>query len=279
MVEVLMFTFAGNACLMIYKLDHNTLYESEDGVLDVTRGSTDITISNNWFKNPDKVMLLGYEDGFLRDKNMKVTVMYNHFGPNCNQRMPSTPTGLKMIVIDHCWRWNPDWQRNRQQLATCLVGYARKMTNNIGRGLTQYVVTNPSDNPINPKPRTLRYGTTMIKGKRWITFQRSMRIRLEKPLLISSFTTIDGRGASVHIAGNACLMIYKVWLDHNTIYESEDVLLDVTRDSTDITISNKWFKNQGKVMLLGHDGFLRDKNMKVTVMYNNFGPNCNQRMP
>ena len=69
-------------------LDHNTLYESEDGLLDVTRGSTYITISNNWFKNQNKVMLLGHDDGYLRDKNMKVTVMYNHFGPNCNQRMP-----------------------------------------------------------------------------------------------------------------------------------------------------------------------------------------------
>ena len=33
-------------------------------------------------------MLIGHNDGFLRDKNMKVTAMYNHFGPNCNQRMP-----------------------------------------------------------------------------------------------------------------------------------------------------------------------------------------------
>ena len=45
-------------------------------------------------------------------------------------------TGLKMIAIDHCWRWNPDWRRNRQQLATCSAGYVGKMTNNIGRGLT-----------------------------------------------------------------------------------------------------------------------------------------------
>ena len=88
------------------------------------------------------------------------------------------------------------------------------MTNNIGRGLTQYVVTDPSDNPIHPKSGTLRYGTTMIKGKKWITFQRSMCIKLEKPLLISSFTTIDGRGANVHIAGNACLIIYKVFNSH-----------------------------------------------------------------
>ncbi|KAM4086812.1 hypothetical protein ACJW30_10G130000 [Castanea mollissima] len=228
-------------------------------------------------------------------------------------------TGLKMNVIDHHWRWNPDWRRNRQQLVTCSVGYVGKMTNNIGRGLTQYVVTEPSDNPINPKPGTLRYGTTMIKGKKWITFQRSMRIRLEKPLLISSFTTIDSRGVNVHIGGNACLMIYKqsniiihglrihrcrsqppstvmgpdskiislgqvdgdairlviaskVWLDQNTLYESEDGLLDVTRGATDITISNNWFKNQDKVILLGHDdGFLCDKNMKVTDSQIRFG--------
>ena len=38
-------------------------------------------------KNQDKVMLLGHDDGFLHDKNIKVTVMYSHFGPKCNQRM------------------------------------------------------------------------------------------------------------------------------------------------------------------------------------------------
>lgn len=69
-------------------IDHNTLYESEDGLIDVTRGSTNITISNNWFRTQNKVMLLGHDDGYLRDKNMKVTVAFNYFGPNCNQRMP-----------------------------------------------------------------------------------------------------------------------------------------------------------------------------------------------
>lgn len=69
-------------------IDHNTLYECQDGLLDVTRGSTDITISNNWFRNHDKVMLLGHDDEYLQDKNMKVTVAFNHFGPKCYQRMP-----------------------------------------------------------------------------------------------------------------------------------------------------------------------------------------------
>ena len=69
-------------------IDHNTMYDSVDGLIDVTRGSTDITISNNWFRFQDKVMLLGHDDGFRRDQNMRVTVAFNHFGPNCVQRMP-----------------------------------------------------------------------------------------------------------------------------------------------------------------------------------------------
>jgi len=69
-------------------IDHNTLYKCEDGLIDVTLGSTNVTISNNWFRDHDKVMLLGHDDSFDADKNMKVTVVYNRFGPNCNQRMP-----------------------------------------------------------------------------------------------------------------------------------------------------------------------------------------------
>lgn len=69
-------------------IDHNILYECQDGLINVTRGLTDVTISNNWFRNQEKVKLLGHDDGYIRDKNMKLIVMYNHFGPNCNQRLP-----------------------------------------------------------------------------------------------------------------------------------------------------------------------------------------------
>ncbi|KAK4354501.1 hypothetical protein RND71_026695 [Anisodus tanguticus] len=230
-------------------------------------------------------------------------------------------------AIDKCWRTDPNWRSHRQQLAKCSVGYAGKMINNIGPDVVKYKVTDNSDNPLNPKPGTLRYAMTHIKGKIWVTFERHMKIRLQKPLLVSSFTTIDGRGVNVNIADGACLMLQrvtnviihglrihhckaqpastvmgpdkkiinvgpvdgdairmltssKIWIDHNTLFDCEDGLIDVTRGSTDITISNNWFRTQNKVMLLGHDdGFLRDKNMKVTVAFNYFGPNCNQRMP
>ncbi|KAL3824430.1 hypothetical protein ACJIZ3_020459 [Penstemon smallii] len=233
----------------------------------------------------------------------------------------------KMNVIDKCWRTNTNWRSHRHQLAQCSVGYTGKMTNNIGSDVTNYKVTDPSDDPLNPKLGTLRYATTSIAGKVWITFEKDMNIKLAKPLLVSSFTTIDGRGANIHIASGGCLVLQrvtnviihgirihdckpqgpgpvmgpnknivhlgpsdgdairmitssKIWIDHNTLYDCQDGLIDVTRGSTNITISNNWFRFQDKVMLLGHDdGYLRDKNMKVTVAFNYFGPRCHQRMP
>nr|TKR79276.1 hypothetical protein D5086_0000273350 [Populus alba] len=233
----------------------------------------------------------------------------------------------EMNAIDQCWKLNTNWRRSRQLLATCSVGFAGKMTNNVGRDVILYKVSDPSDDPVSPKKGTLRYGATMITGKVWITFKRNMNIKLEKPLLISIYTAIDGRGVNVGIEGFGCLLVYratdviihglrihhckaqgpstvmgpdgkqmqlgqmdgdairlvsasKVWIDHSTLFSCQDGLLDVTRGSTFVTVSNNWFRDQDKVMLLGHDdGFLRDKGMKVTVAFNHFGPNCNQRMP
>lgn len=120
-------------------------------------------------------------------------------------------------VIDKCWRTDPNWRSQRQQLAKCSVGYSGKMTNNIGDDVVKYKVTDKSDDPLNPKPGTLRYAMTHIKGKIWVTFERNMKIRLQKPLLVSSFTTIDGRGVKVNIAGGACLMLQRV-CNTNTIF-------------------------------------------------------------
>jgi pectate lyase len=90
------------------------------------------------------------------------------------------------------------------------VGFAGKMTNNVGKNVLWYKVTDPSDDPVNPRQGTLRYGATMITGKVWITFEKNMDIKLEKPLLISSHTAIDGRGVDISIEGIGCLVVYKV---------------------------------------------------------------------
>ncbi|KAK3123157.1 hypothetical protein QOZ80_8AG0624910 [Eleusine coracana subsp. coracana] len=201
------------------------------------------------------------------------------------------------------------------------------MRQNRGPGVVAYTVTDPGDDPVRPRPGTLRYGATVLPGKVWITFQWSMHIRLALPLFVKSFTVIDGRGADVHVAGGAGIVLdrvsnvilhglhlhdcraqpagpvvvpggamepktgvdgdairlvasSKVWIDHNTLSRCEDGLIDVTVGSTDVTISNNWFLDHDKVMLLGHDdGHADDRRMRVTVAFNRFGPNVNQRMP
>ncbi|XP_056697953.1 pectate lyase 1-like [Spinacia oleracea] len=86
-------------------IDHNTLYRSEDGLIDVTLGSTNITISNNWFRDHDKVMLLGHDDDYNDDKNMKVIVVYYRFGPNFNQRMPRVRHGYAHVANNLYLGW------------------------------------------------------------------------------------------------------------------------------------------------------------------------------
>lgn len=124
-------------------------------------------------------------------------------------------------VIDRCWKGDPNWSNNRQHLATCSVGFAGKMINNIGSNITFYEVTDPSDDPINPNRGTLRYGVTKLNGPLWITFREKMCIKLKMPLVIGSYTTIDGRGSRAHIANGGCFLLYKVlqiWLLRTYIY-------------------------------------------------------------
>jgi len=185
--------------------------------------------------------------------------------------------------IDSCWRCKADWAANRFQLAKCSKGFGRKTTGGLGGPI--YVVTDDSDNDmVNPKPGTLRYGAVQ-KGPLWIIFARSMVIRLNQELMVSSDKTIDGRGANVQIRDGAgitmqfvnnviihglhiqdikakpgglirdsfdhigqrtrsdgdAISIYgssNIWIDHLSLSECEDGLVDVIQGSTGITISN-----------------------------------------
>ncbi|XP_073109390.1 putative pectate lyase 2 [Elaeis guineensis] len=86
-------------------IDHCNLSHSTDGLIDVVHGSTAVTISNNFFSDHDKVMLLGHKDGFDADKVMKVTVVFNHFGPNLVQRMPRVRTGYAHVASNRYDGW------------------------------------------------------------------------------------------------------------------------------------------------------------------------------
>ncbi|GFP93216.1 probable pectate lyase 1 [Phtheirospermum japonicum] len=97
-------------------------------------------------------------------------------------------------------------QTRRHRLADCAIGFDKNAVG--GKYGRIYTVTDPShDNPVNPKPGTLRHAAIQ-PDPLWIIFKSDMVIRLKQELIINSHKTIDGRGASVHIAGGACIAIH-----------------------------------------------------------------------
>ncbi|KAM3265974.1 hypothetical protein P3L10_002968 [Capsicum annuum] len=200
-------------------------------------------------------------------------------------------------------------------------------TNPIDRCWRFYVVTDDSDDDVkDPKPGTLRHAVIQEEPL-WIIFEKSMAIKLRQELMITSDKTIDGRGASVHIAKGAGLTIQfvhnviihnirihhiistsggmirdtvnhigirtvsdgdgisifgsnHIWIDHCTLSQCTDGLIDAIMASTAITISNRKLNHHNDVMLLGAtDAFPQDSIMQVTVAFNRFGEGLIQRMP
>ncbi|GLT31045.1 hypothetical protein SLA2020_058110 [Shorea laevis] len=79
-------------------IDHCTLERCSDGLIDITHGSTSITISNNHMLHHNEVMLMGHSDEYVADKNMQVTITFNFFGEGLVQRMPRCRHGYFHIV-------------------------------------------------------------------------------------------------------------------------------------------------------------------------------------
>ncbi|GKB45755.1 putative pectate lyase, partial [Tanacetum coccineum] len=86
-------------------IDHCTMSKGPDGLLDVTVGSTGVTISNCRFHDHDKVLLLGADDSHSEDKNMHVTVAFNRFDTGCTQRMPRCRFGFFQVVNNDYCKW------------------------------------------------------------------------------------------------------------------------------------------------------------------------------
>lgn len=80
--------------------------------------------------------------------------------------------------IDNCWRCDPNWHENREGLADCAVGFGKKAID--GRDGMIYVVTDSgNDDPVNPKPGTLRHAVVQDEPL-WIIFERDMTIQLKE---------------------------------------------------------------------------------------------------
>lgn len=109
--------------------------------------------------------------------------------------------------IDSCWRGRADWATDRRALADCAVGFGADAAG--GKSGKIYTVTSPGDDPVSPRPGTLRYGAIQDEPL-WIVFAEDMVIRLKNELIVNSYKTIDGRGADVEIAYGPCITIQGV---------------------------------------------------------------------
>ncbi|KAL2945575.1 putative pectate lyase 4 [Bienertia sinuspersici] len=203
-------------------------------------------------------------------------------------------SGLSMLnSIDACWRKNPNWMDKREELAKCSAGLQEKWLTISGKDVTNYVVTDPSDNAITLSRELLGMESPSVPGKYGSLSRMTWKSSLKKLLLSGTIqplmvevTDVIIHGLRIHgcqpqpagnimgpgakllplskMDGDAIRLLgaTKVWIDHNTLSRSQDGLIDVTLGSTS-----------------HDDDFKDDKNMKVTVVYNRFGPNCHQRMP
>ncbi|XP_041004880.1 pectate lyase-like [Juglans microcarpa x Juglans regia] len=86
-------------------LDHISMSNCQDGLIDVIQGSTAITISNGHFTRHNDVMLFGASDTYAGDSIMQITVAFNHFGRGLVQRMPRCRWGFFHVVNNDYTHW------------------------------------------------------------------------------------------------------------------------------------------------------------------------------
>ncbi|KAF3327321.1 putative pectate lyase 4 [Carex littledalei] len=142
----------------------------------------------------------------------------------------------------------------------------------------------------------------------WIVFDISGTINLLSGLRVSSYKTIDGRGQRIKLTGKGLLLrecehvivcnlaieagrghdvdaiqikpnSKHIWIDRCSLSYFEDGLIDISRGSTDITISRCYFSNHNKTMLIGARSCdIIDRSIRVTV-HHCFFDGTRQRHP
>lgn len=176
-----------------------------------------------------------------------------------------------------------------EALLNHLVGFARGASGGYGGSI--YRVTTLADSGAG----SLRAGAESSSA-RWIVFDVSGTIRLDSPLKVGDDTTIDGRGQRITITGHGiaitkrknvilhnlevrevkddAVKIYqseRVWVDHLSLSRAEDGLLDITEQSTGVTVSWCRLEEHNKTMLIGaNNSRVADKAIHVTLHHNYF---------
>lgn len=172
-----------------------------------------------------------------------------------------------------------------------------------GRDGHVYQVVNLNDDG----PGSLRDGCRK-KEPLWIVFEVSGTIELRSHLSVSSFKTIDGRGQKIKLTGKGlrlkecehviiCNLEFEggrgpdvdgiqikpksrhIWIDRCSLSDYDDGLIDITKESTDITVSRCHFSKHDKTMLIGGDSSnCGDRCMRVTI-HHCFFDRTRQRHP
>jgi pectate lyase len=103
-------------------IDHNDLSNGFDGLIDIKRGSSYITVSWNHTHNHTKNMLLGHDDGNAAQDvgNLKVTYHHNWFD-RTPQRNPRVRFGEPVHVVNNYFISNSDVGVACQANAGCMV--------------------------------------------------------------------------------------------------------------------------------------------------------------
>nr|ACG27904.1 pectate lyase 8 precursor [Zea mays] len=154
-------------------VDHCSLSNCADGLIDAIMGSTAITLSNNYFTHHNEVMLLGHSDSYVKDKAMQVTIAFNHFGEGLIQRMPRCRHGYFHVVNNDYTHWE-----------MYAIGGSAEPTIN-SQGNRYLAPTNPFAKEVTKRVETAQ---TVWKSWNW---------RSEGDLLLNgAYFTPSGAGAS-----------------------------------------------------------------------------------
>ncbi|CAI9289640.1 unnamed protein product [Lactuca saligna] len=236
-----------------------------------------------------------------RNDETEVQVPHYQYGPPSNQapQIPSSSiTHNQMAVVSLPYS---QVDCNLRALAGQAEGFGRFAVGGLNGPL--YHVTTLSDDG----PGSLRAGCRK-KEPLWIVFEVSGSIELSSYLNVSSYKTIDGRGQRIKLTGKGlrlkecehviiCNLEFEggrghdvdgiqikpnskhIWIDRCSLQDYDDGLIDITRQSTNITISRCHFSNHDKTMLIGADpSHHGDRCMCVTI-HHCFFDGTRQRHP
>lgn len=86
-------------------IDHVSMTNAADGLIDAIEGSTGVTISNTHFTDHNETMLFGASESATHDDKMQITVVFNHFGKRLVQRLPRCRFGYFHVVNNDYTHW------------------------------------------------------------------------------------------------------------------------------------------------------------------------------